>query len=407
MQDQEQPLKKQKTLKVAKDIITPDYWKLAEDHYVIYRLSNGFEQILQLKSDTQLVLKKWKITLSVSQLIGLDYERAYQLVPRAENGVTHELVTVSMVESSWIDSNSNSDDIDTISLSDDEEESIGNAQRLTSEEIQSMKHKVQEGLLDPEEMIQSIAKGNSAFNSKTSFSQRKYIQRKQRKFQREISFFVPTGHMLCQYYQRQAPEKILFMKPELLSQLLCFSDIQQDSRVLVVDQTCGLVTGSIIERMIPSASRIDVDMRPITVYAPPRGNLFIMSQMNLSPTQKQSFFKIHSSDMQDELLPLVSLPNTTFDSCIITCSLHMDPLDVLKACYPKMKPSRSIFIHHQYKEALLSCFFYAMEHPGFINVQLSETAIRNYQVLPNQTHPSMSMKGRSGFLLSMICILDD
>lgn len=196
----------------------------------------------------------------------------------------------------------------------------------------------------------------------------------------------------------QKPEKILYMKQDISSQLLSCSDIHVGSDILLVDETCGLLAGSVLERTSISNSCNDNPDQLLTIYVP-NGNLFIMDNFNFSQDQRDLCKVIKSiSDLRN-------IKDNSMDVCIIASEIY-HPLDLLKICQTKMKSSRQILIYNQYKEPLLSVFSYAMSN-SFINVQLVESITRHYQVLPGRSHPHMTTSGRNGFILSMITILDN
>ena len=61
-------------------------------------------------------------------------------------------------------------------------------------------------------------------------------------------------------------------------------------------------------------------------------------------------------------------------------------------------------VYSQYKEPLLDAYMTIKESGSAINVNLSETWLRNYQVLPERTHPHVLMSGGGGYLLTGIIV---
>jgi hypothetical protein len=51
-------------------------------------------------------------------------------------------------------------------------------------------------------------------------------------------------------------------------------------------------------------------------------------------------------------------------------------------------------------EPLFECFQELQNQKLAINLRLSDTWLREYQVLPNRTHPNMSMSQNGGFILT-------
>lgn len=86
------------------------------------------------------------------------------------------------------------------------------------------------------------------------------------------------------------------------------------------------------------------------------------------------------------------------DGLVIASRFH--PCPVLMGLLPLLAPSRPFVVYSQYKEPLVECYAKLKEHGGAVNLQLTNTWLRHYQVLPNRTHPMLLMSGGGGYLLS-------
>ncbi|XP_074845437.1 tRNA (adenine(58)-N(1))-methyltransferase non-catalytic subunit TRM6 [Carettochelys insculpta] len=90
------------------------------------------------------------------------------------------------------------------------------------------------------------------------------------------------------------------------------------------------------------------------------------------------------------------------DGLIVASRFHPTPL--LLSLLEFVAPSRPFVVYCQYKEPLLECYTKLRERGGVINLKLSETWLRNYQVLPDRSHPKLMMSGGGGYLLSGISV---
>ncbi|XP_030413895.1 tRNA (adenine(58)-N(1))-methyltransferase non-catalytic subunit TRM6 isoform X1 [Gopherus evgoodei] len=90
------------------------------------------------------------------------------------------------------------------------------------------------------------------------------------------------------------------------------------------------------------------------------------------------------------------------DGLIVASRFHPTPL--LLSLLEFVAPSRPFVVYCQYKEPLLECYTKLREKGGVINLKLSETWLRNYQVLPDRSHPKLTMSGGGGYLLSGITV---
>ncbi|XP_004697902.1 tRNA (adenine(58)-N(1))-methyltransferase non-catalytic subunit TRM6 [Echinops telfairi] len=93
------------------------------------------------------------------------------------------------------------------------------------------------------------------------------------------------------------------------------------------------------------------------------------------------------------------------DGLIVASRFH--PIPLLMSLLPFVAPSRPFVVYCQYKEPLLECYTKLRERGGVINLKLSETWLRNYQVLPDRSHPKLLMSGGGGYLLSGFTVAMD
>ncbi|XP_069014675.1 tRNA (adenine(58)-N(1))-methyltransferase non-catalytic subunit TRM6 [Embiotoca jacksoni] len=86
------------------------------------------------------------------------------------------------------------------------------------------------------------------------------------------------------------------------------------------------------------------------------------------------------------------------DGLVIASRFH--PCPVLLGLLRFVAPSRPFVVYSQYKEALIECYTKLREQGGTVNLRLTDTWLRHYQVLPNRTHPLLLMSGGGGYVLS-------
>ncbi|XP_052270875.1 tRNA (adenine(58)-N(1))-methyltransferase non-catalytic subunit TRM6-like isoform X2 [Dreissena polymorpha] len=91
------------------------------------------------------------------------------------------------------------------------------------------------------------------------------------------------------------------------------------------------------------------------------------------------------------------------DCLLVATKFH--PTPIVLALVDLIAPSRQIVVFSQFKEALQDCYMHLREHKGLVNYRLTETWLREYQVLPNRTHPVIQMSGTGGYLLSATTIV--
>uniref|UniRef100_UPI00398F1703 tRNA (adenine(58)-N(1))-methyltransferase non-catalytic subunit TRM6 n=1 Tax=Pristiophorus japonicus TaxID=55135 RepID=UPI00398F1703 len=124
---------------------------------------------------------------------------------------------------------------------------------------------------------------------------------------------------------------------------------------------------------------------------------------------RKSNVEERKSKQEDRLKKLQAaaavLQERNADGLIIASRLYPSPL--LLCLLEFVAPSRPFVIYCQYKEPLLVCYANLRERGGVVNLRLSETWLRGYQVLPNRTHPKLTMSGGGGYVLTGITVAMD
>ncbi|ORZ38231.1 hypothetical protein BCR44DRAFT_47418 [Catenaria anguillulae PL171] len=335
-----------------------------------------------------------------ANLIGRHYNITYDISPRGQ--LTKAAVTVTdaafdlpQVE---IPENNNRDIVDNDSN-----------QKLTMDEIMSMRKEQHHG----SDIIDKIISNHSEFDKKTEFSKAKYIKKKREKYLRQFTPVRIDAATLCDYYFEKSPYKIKEIRLDILSLLLTSANIQAGSRVLVFDDTMGLVTAAILERMGGTG-------QVIALHETHSQNLDIIKSMNFSKAVLDSYNTIpfcRAFPLEDEMdeweesadKPEIrgkptyrELRNTVleggFDALIVATNL--DPLSVTQMLTPLVKTSRPVVVYHTAPNLLVPTYHLLRHSDEFLMVNLLTTWYRPYQVLPQRTHPHMNMSGHGGALVT-------
>lgn len=90
------------------------------------------------------------------------------------------------------------------------------------------------------------------------------------------------------------------------------------------------------------------------------------------------------------------------DCLIVACKFNPTPIVLSLINY--VAPSRPVVVYSQYKEPLMDCYVFLKKSCGILNLRVSETWLREYQVLPNRTHPEINMSSSGGYLLVGITV---
>jgi tRNA (adenine-N(1)-)-methyltransferase non-catalytic subunit len=307
-------------------------------------------------------------------------------------------------------------------------------------------------------IVSALIENSTTFDSKTEFSKAKYIVRKQKKYQPRCRMVRCTPYTLCETMYLKEPRRMLNMREDTLGQILSYSNISAGCQVLVMETCMGVVTGAV-------ASRMGGYGKVISIYngqQPPF--LEMISRFNLSFAENHSIKWLHSGDVFSEDVvtskdskaqdpekterELLEWPchlqdhtrtylenmgtereQTNFlekrcnrfarklsrhsaleakefllsrlcDSIILVT--RYDPTATLLDLLPYLTPSSPFVVFCEFIEPLAQCFRELQKQGLAINIRLSDTWMREYQVLPGRTHPSMSMSQSGGFILTGI-----
>ena len=83
----------------------------------------------------------------------------------------------------------------------------------------------------------------------------------------------------------------------------------------------------------------------------------------------------------------------------------IEPCSVAMELARGLNYSRPVVIYSQFRESLMRCYVEMMDSAQFVNVQLTESFLREYQTLPGRTHPTMRTFTSNGYILSAIKVL--
>ncbi|KAM9070124.1 tRNA (adenine(58)-N(1))-methyltransferase non-catalytic subunit TRM6 isoform 2-T2 [Sarcophilus harrisii] len=119
----------------------------------------------------------------------------------------------------------------------------------------------------------------------------------------------------------------------------------------------------------------------------------------------QEFQKKQEQQKKRQIEAAALLNERNADGLIIASRYHPTPLAL--SLLEFVASSRPFVIYCHYKEPLVECYTKLRERGGVINLRLSETWLRNYQVLPDRSHPKLMMSGGGGYLLSGITVAND
>jgi tRNA (adenine-N(1)-)-methyltransferase non-catalytic subunit len=370
-------------------------------NHVILQFENGDDSYVfaQMKKGARVKIRRKQY--SVDRLIGAKYGSVFEVEKRGFKRVADKDPDDSIFELNAADA-----DADNRHLTD-----TNTAQKLHSDEITELKSSGASG----EEILHKLVKNSSTFHTKTKFSQAKYLKRKRQKYAPRLRIIRPCGQTLVQCMYARNSHRILKLRPDGLAQLLHRANVYSGSTVMVVDSTSSLVLGTVMERLGGHGVALNI-------YLQSHPSLVILDRFNFKPNEKAvnvnyPFGRMDRQRLLREGKPLPDEYNGTkkslsdrdaytvmksgVDSLIMVTDVDIP--SIASTLIPFLSPGQYFAIFSPFMQGLLEAYTTLKESGLAVHLQLTETWLREIQILDGRTRPSMTMEDGGGYILSGIC----
>lgn len=387
---------------------------ISEGNYVMIKLPSENMRLFKMNSGSRVNLGKFG-SFQVNDILGHPFGYTYEIIGENQLRLVAEEFTRDENEAVVDELQPDEHNQD---LFDDP-----SAQQLTMDEIEELKKNSADG---GRELVDKVISSHSAFQKKTTFSQEKYIKRKEQKFLKRFTP-VPIGTSeLIEYYLDKEAHKVLDINEESLGLMLSMANIRPGGTYLVVDDMSGLLVAALLERM-------QGDGTIVVAHESEHANLDCLKYMNLSEeyvdervksinwldffepdqvdefTEKtpeqlkemrshqrgQYYRKKRRADSYKQVRELID--NSRFDALVIGTELYVPTL--IPRLIPAIGGSRPIVIYDAAKEALVETTHVLHKDLRVLAPTIMETRVRRYQTLPGRFHPHMTMRGGGGYVL--------
>ncbi len=332
-------------------------------------------------------------------------------------------------------------------------------QTLSAAEINRMKAAGASG----DEIIRAVAAASKTFEGKTEYSQEKWLLKKQAKYSTDVQIIRPTPSAIISVLLERDPRKILALRDDTLAQLLTSANVAAGSVTLVVDGAAGLVAGAAAQRQgghgavialhagavasLPLAQDLNLGTEAAAALMPlpahilgeiaPVNRLKAAAPFKPEPMTIEPLFEedvpaaleaaaaanaaaaearaAAAAAGADAAAAAATLPPrgdspmrlvhrravghlTRGAHCLIVATFH-SPAEAVLPLLPYLRPSSPFVVYCPYVEPLARLQSHLIATRQAVGVQVTETWYRPLQVLPNRTHPHMSMNATGGYLL--------
>lgn len=387
---------------------------IREGNYVMIKLPSENMRVFKMNAGSTVNLGKFG-SFHVNDILGHPFGYTYEIIGEKQLRIVHE------------DFTRDENDTAVDELQPDENNQNVNddpsAQQLTMDEIEELKKASADG---GRELIDKVINSHTAFQKKTTFSQEKYIKRKEQKYLKRFTPVPIQSSELVSYYLDKEPHKVLDIGEESLGLILSLANVKPGGTYLVVDDMSGLLVAALLERM-------QGEGLIVVAHEGEHANLDCLKYMNLSeeyieervksinwldyfePDQAEEFEpktpeelkEMKSHNRKRYYLRKRRVDNYTkarelidsgaFDALILGTELYVPTL--ITRLIPAVGGSRPIVIYDAAKEALVETTHVLQKDLRVLAPTIMETRVRRYQTLPGRLHPHMTMRGGGGYVL--------
>jgi len=306
-------------------------------------------------------------------------------------------------------------------------------------------------------VVSALVAASATFESKTAFSQEKYMAKKKRKHCARVTAHAPCAQRVCSALLARAPARIAQLRWDSLALSLNACDAQARASVLVADAAGGLAAAAVLERM-GGLGRLVVTHPHASPQVLDLLRNFNFDQAAMAPLRRAPLLAIEAAFAPEpqpaaaapeaaappppaaaaaqaappsaeageqagagagEAPPAARASRAASSARIRVASdselravaaaggfsslFCVEPAFCARAMLERLLPLLSggapfaVFSHAQ--QPLAEAAEWAIRERWAVCVELHEPWSREYQVLPSRTHPHMGMSATGGYLL--------
>ncbi|KAJ3036030.1 cytosolic factor, phosphatidylinositol/phosphatidylcholine transfer protein [Rhizophlyctis rosea] len=391
---------------------------IQDGNWAILQMASERSKVIQLKTNTTVNMGKFG-TFQVNDVIGKPFDIPMEVYDRGRARPVTNFTNIEAFDIETDETNNNRDIVDDRT-----------SQQLSYTDIEELKKKSLKGDVDSETVIKKIVENSKTFEMKTEFSKAKYIKKKEKKFSKVFTLRKPTARTLCMHYYKTEPIKTREMRVDTLAQMLTLGNIRAGAKVLVADDFGGLVMAGLLERMqgmgtimaFHDHETYNGDLsRYLNLPASECVQPFPWARIIKNEDESLDAMNPRGDDekkmqqrrerFQKKIEKLAKLRKSLTDGGWdgLFAATHFNAKQLIETLYPFLAGGRPLVLYAQQKELLHEAFHHMRTSRSFINVQITEGWLREYQVPVDAvggTHPLMRMPANGGYLLSGLKVLD-
>jgi len=392
-------------------------------HYLII---NKNETYLIHQISNKAILKLGRDVIDLKAAIGQPYSSTYKLEPMPEKKRHYTLVICNdnQERNQWA---TNGCGTDNKLITDD-----SSSQLLSTDEIIALKESGKTG----QNIVERLLENSKTFQLKTEYAQEKYLKKKARKYCDYLTIFKPTIRLVTDVlYKQQSIPKTIALRFDTLAQILCRINLDPGGKYLLYENgSQGLLQATLLNQLYDNGYLVHIfsltaEQNALKAVKAMNFSESKMKQMitvsldeilntkneDIIPEQKDEEVFNYSSDkkrksdegyvqVKKKIRPTTStdglnfLKSNKFDGLIVMC--REEPTEFVKTLLPYLSLSRPFVVYSAYREMLVTMYAEFKMRRDVVFLRLTDNFMRYHQVLPNRTHPNVTMDDGGGCLFS-------
>ncbi|CAH1711414.1 tRNA (adenine(58)-N(1))-methyltransferase non-catalytic subunit TRM6 [Aphis gossypii] len=397
---------------------------ISRGHYLII---NKNETYLIHQISNKAILKLGRDVIDLKAAIGQPFSSTYKLEPIPEKKRHYTLVICNdnQARNQW---STNGCGTDNKLITDD-----SSSQLLSTDEIIALKESGESG----QNIVERLLENSKTFQLKTEYAQEKYLKKKARKYCDYLTIFKPSIRLITDVlYKQQTLPKTIALRFDTLAQILCRVNLDPGGKYLLYENgSQGLLQAALLNQLHDNGSLVH-----IFSLTSEQNALRAVKAMNFSETKIKQMLTVSLDEIlntkNEENIPeekdeedvpncsddkkrksdeaytqikkkhrpitstdgLNFIKSNKFDGLIVVC--REEPTEFVKTLLPYLSLSRPFVIYSAFREVLVSMYAEFKMRRDVVFLRLTDNFMRYHQVLPNRTHPDVTMDDGGGFLFS-------
>lgn len=396
---------------------------ITRGHYLII---NKNETYLIHQISNKAILKLGRDVIDLKASIGQPYSSTYKLepVPDKKRHYTLLVCNDNQARNQWA---TNGCGTDNKLITDD-----SSSQLLSTDEIIALKESGESG----QNIVERLLENSKTFQLKTEYAQEKYLKKKARKYCDYLTIFKPTIRLVTDIlYRQQTIPKTIALRFDTLAQILCRVNLDPGGKYLLYENgSQGLLQAALLNQLHNDGCLVHIFSSTAEQNA-----LKAVKAMNFSESKMKQLLTVNldeilnpkSSDASEEKIEeevsncsdekkrksdeaytqvkkkhrsisstdgLNFIKSNKFDGLIVMC--REEPTEFVKTFLPYLSLSRPFVVYSAYKEMLVTMYAEFKMRRDVVFLRLTDNFMRYHQVLPNRTHPDVTMDDGGGYLFS-------